>query len=265
MAVEYLEQIDDPRLVDYRQLKQSNLTRWSGKFIAEGDKVVERLLSSNWPIESIVLAARFEPQFAPRVPASIATYVLPDDAVPEWVGFKFHRGVLACGRRRAALTIDQIAALHPGAQLWVACPDVQSPDNLGGILRSAAALRATGVLLGRRCADPLSRRVLRVSMGTALVVPWIESKNLHDDLLQLQQRYGVALIATVLDDTAESLDQARFGERNCLLFGSEGHGLEPEWVQRCDRRITMPMPTGVDSLNVAVACGVFMYLVPRLR
>jgi len=146
----------------------------------------------------------------------------------------------------------------------VVCVDIQDPTNLGGILRNSAAFGADLVLLSRRCADPFSRRVLRVSMGAVLRLSVAESANLEGDLRRLRDEFGVQLVATVLQEGAESLEKASRPPRLALLFGNEGHGLPPEMTAICQRRVTVPMCSGANSLNAAVAAGVFLYHFTRV-
>ena len=94
--------LDDPRLQPFRALKKSNFTRWSGRFIAEGEKLVRRLLASPFPVESVLSSRRFVDEIAPLVPPEVPLLVVDDALVPELVGFNFHRGLLACGRRLPA-------------------------------------------------------------------------------------------------------------------------------------------------------------------
>jgi tRNA G18 (ribose-2'-O)-methylase SpoU len=140
----------------------------------------------------------------------------------------------------------------------VVCPDVQDPTNLGSIIRSAAAFGCEGVILGGKCADPFSRRVLRVSMAASLDLPIVESRDLAADLQKLAAG-GFECVATVLDPAAEPLSGFRCRPRSAILFGSEGHGLAEEWLALCQRQITIPMHAGIDSLNVAVAAAIVLW------
>jgi len=257
MPREFINSIDDPRLESYRNLKDTNRTRWAGLFIAEGEKLVRRLLASDYAIESILLSDRFEAQLAPLVPPDARLWVVPDALVESLVGFNFHRGILACGRRKPEPPLEQLAPVGRRTTLIV-CPNVQDPENLGGILRIAAAFGGDGVIVGTAAADPFSRRVLRVSMGAALRVPVRQSPDIAADLRELAGPLGMQLAATVLDPTAEPLAQATRPDRFALLLGSEGHGLPPEIVALCQRKITIPMRAGTDSLNVAVAAGILL-------
>jgi tRNA G18 (ribose-2'-O)-methylase SpoU len=254
-----VESVDDPRLASYRELSQRNLTRLSGLFVAEGEKVVERLVASDFAVASILAEPAFAERYEPRVPPGVPIYVASRELLEQTVGFNFHRGVVACGKRKPAADLAQtLAQLSQPRPTIIACPDVQDPTNLGSIIRSAAAFGCSCVLLGPQCADPFSRRVLRVSMGTALQLPVVESRDLAADLKQLAEA-EFELAAAVIDPAAEPLASAKRRERLAILLGSEGHGLSSEWLKLAHRQVTIPMQLGIDSLNVAVAAAVLLY------
>jgi tRNA G18 (ribose-2'-O)-methylase SpoU len=254
-----VQTIDDPRLACYRDLNERNLTRQSGLFIAEGDKVVERLIASDFQVASVLVEPALAAKYAPRVAADVPIYVASRDLLQATVGFHFHRGVVACGRRKPGAPVPGILTSLTQRQPTIAvCPNVQDPTNLGSIIRSAAAFGCTCVMLGCKCADPFSRRVLRVSMGAALQLPIVESHDLAADLAELSAA-RFELVAAVPDPAAEPLTTANRGERLALLLGSEGHGLDAEWLALADRRVTIPMQLENDSLNVAVAAAVLLY------
>jgi tRNA G18 (ribose-2'-O)-methylase SpoU len=251
--------MDDPRLESYRDLGQRNLIRQSGLFIAEGEKVVERLIDSRFEVISLLAEPAYADRYRSRVSSETPIYVVSREVLQNTIGFNFHRGVLACGRRRPAIPIGQfLAAVIHRQSTIVVCPDVQDPTNLGSIVRSAAAFGCDAIVLGRQCADPFSRRVLRVSMGAALHLPIIESADLAADVKAVAAA-GYEVFATVLDPAAEPLQGAKRGSRMAMLLGSEGHGLSDEWLALAHRRVTIPMQLGIDSLNVAVAAAVVLY------
>ena len=256
-----IESLDDPALAPYRELKRSNLTRWSERFIAEGDKVVVRLLASDFAIESVLAAQSFVPLVLPLLQSRPTTRLLvaADHLVPQIVGFNFHRGLLACGIRRSNPTLAEICPAAKQPARIVVCPDVQGPDNLGQIIRTSCALGVDGVIVGPRAGDPFSRRVLRVSMGTAFSVPIYESNCLAGDLERMRRELAIEPVATVLDETAAPLSSFQCPPRAAILLGGEGHGLDRELIELCDQRITIPMQRGTNSLNVAVAAGIVLH------
>lgn len=262
MPLVHIASLSDPRLEPYRSLKQTNLTRDSGRFIAEGRLVVERLLASRFEVDSLLLSERRLPLWE-QLPRSgdPPVYVVSEEAARQLLGFHFHAGVLACGRRGPQLTMQELLARLPAAQphLLVACPHMTDPDNLGSLIRVARAFGVGGMLLGRGCCDPFSRRTLRVSMGNAFELPIVESRDLAGDLRCLQREHGFTVTATVVDRDAQPLHQVPPLPRDVLLLGNEAHGLDARWRSLCDRQTTIPMSAGVDSLNVALAAGICLH------
>ncbi|MBM4001945.1 MAG: RNA methyltransferase [Planctomycetes bacterium] len=264
MPLEFVASMADPRLAPYRDLRNANPTLVSGRFIAEGATLVERLLASRFPIESVLAEERFlEGLRLAELAAPV--YVVPTGELSDVIGFKFHRGVIACGRRLPCPALADIVPPSRTAQpgVLVVAIDVHDPENVGALIRNGRALGASGVLLNNRCADPFSRRVLRTSMGTVLSLPIRVTSRIEEELRELQASYGVALVGTVLDRGATSLDEYRFRGAQALLFGSEGSGLPAEIAALCDQSLTIPMQPGVDSLNVAAAAGIILYAVLR--
>jgi len=262
MLVPVTDLAAEHRLDPYRALKQTNDTARRGLFIAEGDKLVERLLRSDLRVESALVGESYIERFTPLVPERQPTFVVADEALRELVGYEFHRGVLACGVRPATPTLNELVAAsstNEARRTLVVCPDVQDPENLGSIVRIAAGFGVAGLILGPRCADPFSRRVQRVSMGNVYELPITTCDDVAAVLGELRSAHGFESWGTVLDVDAETLGTRARPERLAIVFGSEGHGIPPDVVAACDRKVIIPMRPGVDSLNVAVAAGIFLY------
>lgn len=259
MPVHAINSLEDPRLEPYRNLKDTNRTRWFDLFVAEGEKLTRRLLDSACHVESVLVDHTHLERLQPHLREELDVLVVADRLVPQIVGFNFHRGVLACGRRPENAPLEQIAAPRSGRLRLVVLPDVQDPENLGTIIRTSAAFGFHGVLLGGACADAYSRRVLRTSMGAVWRLPLRQSNDLADDLRRLRHEFTVDLAATLVAAEAQPLAAFSPPQRLALLLGNEGHGLADEWVELCQHRLTLPMQPGTDSLNVAVAAGIFLY------
>jgi tRNA G18 (ribose-2'-O)-methylase SpoU len=251
--------LDDPRIARYRNLKDREPARPGGLFIAEGPLVVRRLLASDYDTESVLLAERKVDAVAPLVSAGVPIYVAPAAVVSRIVGFRFHSGVMACGRRKPLPALGDVARGWPARATLVVLPKITSTENLGALLRISSAFGADAVVLGPPCCDAFHRQSVRVSMGAVFRLTLVRSRDLAADLGVLRDRWGATLAAAVLDDDAEPLAGAARADRLALLFGNEAEGLAPEHVALCDRRITVPMKLGTDSLNVAVAAAVFLY------
>ncbi len=169
MQINAIESLEDVRLEPYRHLRTKNLTRFSGRFIAESRPLVQRLIESNYEIESILIDDSYLAEAKSWVPPHIQVLALPHTWIDELLGFHFHRGFLACGIRKPMVEFQPELA-SSNSRTWVAAfaIGVQDPENLGVILRTCAGLGIQDCLLGPGTADPLSRRVLRVSMGGVL-------------------------------------------------------------------------------------------------
>lgn len=256
--------IDDRQLKPYRDVTSSDSAREMGLFIAEGRSLVELLLASDYSIHSVLVERQYLASVTDRVSPETPLYVIEDGHVENLLGYNFHRGVLACGYRRESPRLRDLFHSRDQRATVVICAGVQDPENLGGILRNCAAFGVRAVILGPNCTDPFSRRVLRVSMGASWRLAIVESDDLGRDLDRLQNQMQFELAATVLDDHAEELGQATRSGRLGLLLGNEAHGLAPRWLARCNRRVTLPMLGDTDSLNVAVASGIFLYHFTRV-
>lgn len=275
-----IRSIDDRRLEPYRNLKFTSEMRRQSLFVAEGDKLAVRLLQSRYPVHSLLAGEQFLASSTLEIPPNVTTYVVTDSLLREIVGFKFHRGVLACGIRGPDRSVASIleTSITPTNQskaaeafeshtpvMIVVCVGVQDPTNLGTILRTSQAFGANAIVLAGDCADPFSRRVLRVSMGASLELPIAISADLATDLEVLRSGYGMTLIAAVASASGEPLDTVGRTARVAVLFGNESDGLSDQWSSICDRRVTIPMAPNADSLNVGVATGIFLYQLASLR
>ena len=259
MPVIPVHSLQDPRVALYRNLKDRELERRGRHFIAEGEHIVRRLLASDFPIESVLLAERRAGEIEPLVPPHVPVYVAPQELMNQILGLKFHSGVMACGRRKPRATLDQVVPKDRDRLTLLICPDISNVENIGALVRLAAGFGADAMILGERCHDPFWRQSVRVSMGTIFTLPLVQSDDLLRDLRRLKEEWGVELIATVLDPSAEPLERAKRAAKLGLLFGGEAQGLERSCIDVCDRRVTIPMYHGTDSLNVAVAAGICLY------
>jgi tRNA G18 (ribose-2'-O)-methylase SpoU len=255
-----INSLDDPCLALYRNLKDKELARDGGRFIAEGEQVVRRLLVSRVKVESLLVSKRKADAIAPLVPESVPMFVASDETVQQIIGFEFHSGVLACGiRPRPSELEDVLDKSSQATQTLVVCTKITNSENLGSLIRISAGFGVAAMLLGEQCCDPFFRQTVRVSMGSAFTLPMVRSTNILADLIRLKTEFDFELVATVLAAGAQPLAEARRSPRTALIFGGEADGLEPHYIAACDRQMTIPMRLGTDSLNVAVAAGIFLY------
>ncbi|HZW35221.1 MAG TPA: RNA methyltransferase [Isosphaeraceae bacterium] len=254
-----IEDLDDPRLAVYRSLKATNQTRRLDQFVVEGERLVSRLLESRFPVVSVLIADRYEPKLAADLPEAVPAYVVPHRLIDAVVGFPFHRGVLGCGQRRPWPSLAELVGDRDRRLFLVICPKLSNPENLGAIARIGDVFGIDAILAGPECPDPLSRRVLRVSMGAVLRLPVIVADRLVEAAGELTQSAGVELLAAVADPIAQPFEDVPPPRRLGLVLGDEHQGIDPRWLGLCRRALTIPMRPGASSLNVAVAAGILIY------
>jgi len=251
-----------PGLDDYRSLTDVALRRVSepagGLYIAESTKVIERALVAGHVPRSALILEQWLPDverlFGDR---DVPVYVGTSAELEALTGFEMHRGALASMHRPALLPVADVLAT---ARRVVILEDIVDHTNVGAIFRSVAGLGADAVLITPRCADPLYRRSVRVSMGTVLQVPWTRLPEWPDAAESLHGA-GFHIAALALSDDAVTLDAfaADPPERVAILLGAEGDGLSRAALQNADTVVTIPMLHGVDSLNVASASAVALW------
>ncbi len=255
--------IDDPRLDDYRDIRDRELMGpggFPGLFVAEQALVVERMLRRPGAAKSVLLAPGHLDRIAPIAPANVPVYVAELPVLRRVAGFNIHRGVLGIGWRSAIERPDLDAAVPRDDGVTVlACEDITNLDNIGMLFRNAAAFGVDAVVLSPRCHDPLYRKSLRVSIGHVLNVPFVRSRDWPRDLDRLRSEWRLTLIGAAVGDGAADLETVARPPRVGLVVGQEYEGLSAATLARCDRIVRIPMAHGIDSLNVAIAAAVCLH------
>ena len=252
-------------LADYVALTDVALRRRTepeqGLYIAESEKVIRRALAVGHRPRSLLMAPRWLADLADVVSAAeadgVPVFVGEPGVVEELTGFHLHRGALAAMARP---TLPPVADLLAGTRRVLVLEDIVDHTNVGAAFRSAAALGVDAVLVTPRCADPLYRRAIRVSMGTVFQVPWTRIDPWPGGVETLHQ-HGFAVAALALSDEAISLDELATSapKRLALVVGTEGDGLSRRTLEATDLVVQIPMAGGVDSLNVAAAAAVAIW------
>jgi tRNA G18 (ribose-2'-O)-methylase SpoU len=250
---------DDPRVADYRQVRERDLVGRQGSFIAEGQVVLEKLIrAGRHPLRSVLVAdkrlARLEPLLA-SLGAEVAVYAAGQAVMDAVAGFPIHRGILAAGTRREIGAETLLRAL-PARALVMGLSGIANHDNMGGLFRNAAAFGVDAVLLDDDCCDPLYRKAIRVSVGAALTVPFARA-GAAGDLAGRLAALDFAVFA--LSPRGEiDLTDLPASARMAVLFGAEGPGL-PDSVMAGTRTVRIEMAGGFDSLNVATTSGIVLH------
>ena len=257
-----IEDPDDARLVDYVGLTDVALRRRTeperGLYIAESEKVIRRALAAGHRPRSFLMGERWLTDLGDLVARAeedgIPVFVGEPEVIEALTGFHLHRGALAAMQRP---TLPPVARVLEGARRVLVLEDIVDHTNVGAVFRSAAALGVDAVLVTPRCADPLYRRAIRVSMGTVFQVPWTRIEPWPGGVAQLRE-LGFTTAALALRDDSVRLDDlaADPPQRLALVLGTEGDGLSRRTLAEVDVTVRIPMLGGVDSLNVAAAGAV---------
>jgi tRNA G18 (ribose-2'-O)-methylase SpoU len=269
MRLEPIEQLDDPRISIYRNVKDSALRDARGLFVVESRLCVRRLVSaSRFSVCSVLVtetALEALGDALSQLGEDTPVYVASSALLEKLVGYNLHRGCIALARRGPERSLDEILDSRP--RLLVGLEQVANPENVGNVFRNAMAFGADAVLLSRDCADPLYRKAVRVSMGGTLLTPFAYL----DGWPEAIERLRAADFATLaLSTEARAIDLAELGvetvasQRIALILGAESEGLDEETLAAVDWKVRIPMASGVDSLNVATAAGIALHHCFRL-
>ena len=254
---------DDPRLADYRHLRDADIRRsveGDAFLIAEGVAVVRRLAASGLSVRSVLLTPqRFDSMIDSLAHLECPIYVASPDVVAGTAGFNLHRGVVAAAERPQPSTLDDVMRREPldGRRHRLAVLEgVNDHENLGAIARAARAFAIDALVLDPTCADPYYRRAVRVSMGEMLFLPIVRAT--VADVIDFCARRGGASWALTPSHDADDIRECAHGSFDplALLFGAEGPGLSDATMQGATRRVRIPISRDVDSLNVGHAAAV---------
>jgi len=251
---------DDARIASYRGIREKDLSGREGFFIAEGKVVLSVLFAARrFEVESVLLlenrVAGMQETLA-AMPEGTPVYVASQDIIDRIAGFHLHRGVLALGRRRTGERFSELVASLPEKALVVALVGISNHDNAGAIFRNAAAFGADAVILDETSCDPLYRKAIRVSVGAALKVPFVQGGG-ADAMIAALDEAGFSVLALSPAGKAEITDLAP-AARMALVLGSEGEGLPAGLLAKL-RTVRIGMAPGFDSLNVAAASAVALH------
>lgn len=255
-------------LEPYRTLRRPLDHQEQGIFVAEGEKVVRRLLESGLPVLSVLLTPEWLETHRVLLQENnspIEVFVAPKKLVESIVGFNLHQGIMAVARIPAPTSLEGLLAKSPSPHVVVAIDGLTNAENLGVLVRNCAAFGVQGLLVGETSSSPYLRRAVRNSMGAVFTMPVVPVTDLAETLRRLRSTYGIRSIAAHPRATGESLYEADFRKSCCIVFGSEGEGISPRVLEACDDAVAIPMHHGVDSLNVASASAVFLAEVRRQR
>ena len=262
-----IDSFDLPELQPYRTMRRQHEHRQQGIFVAEGEKVVRRLLESRFTVVSVVLPEKWfrdlEPLLQAR-PEEIRVYIAEKPLLETLTGFSMYQGLLAVGKVPPQPSLGEVIARSPQPRLFIAADALSNAQNMGALVRNCAAFNTQALIVGETCSSPFLRRAVRGSMGAIFQLPVVETPNLAQTLQALRHQ-GIRCVAAHPHADGKTLSQADLRSDCCIVFGSEGYGLAPAVLAACDDAAAIPMPETVDSLNVGSAAAVFLYEANRQR
>jgi tRNA G18 (ribose-2'-O)-methylase SpoU len=298
LTVRKIDSFDLPGLQPYRTMRRQTEQREQGIFVAEGEKVVRRLLESRLAVVSVLMPEKWLRELRPLLEAraeQVQVFVAEKALLETLTGFSMYQGLLAVGKVPTPAPLEEILACSAKPRLLVAVEGLSSAENLGALVRNCAAFNVQALLVGETSGSPFLRRAVRSSMGTVFRLPIVElpgraarqpaarsaagsvsgrvaastqthaaPETLVEALAQLSAR-GFRCIAAHPHVTGRVLSQADFIGDCCIVFGSEGYGLSVNVLKACQDAVAIPMPPTVDSLNVGSAAAVFLYEASRQR
>jgi tRNA G18 (ribose-2'-O)-methylase SpoU len=265
--LQQIESLDLPELEPYRTMRRQHEHRQQGIFVAEGEKVVRRLLESKFTVVSVLLPEKWQRELDGLIqarPEEVQVFVAEKALLETLTGFSMYQGLLAVGKVPPLPTLEEIITRSPQPRLLAAADGLTNAENLGALVRNCAAFDTQALIVGETCTSPFLRRAVRGSMGAVFEMPVVETTGLTQALHDLRG-HGIRCIAAHPHANGRTLSQADFTGDCCIVFGSEGYGISPDVLAACDDAAAIPMPERVDSLNVGSAAAVFLYEANRQR
>ena len=268
LHIQPVQALDAPELALYLTLKRVEEHERAGVLVAANSKVVKRLLASRYTVTSALLTPawleKLEPQLRARPETELPVYVAEQKVLETITGYQVHQGALAVAKIPPLPDLATLLKNSPRPLLLTAVEGIASAENLGAVVRNCAAFGAHFLIVGETCGSPFQRRAVQGSMGTIFEQPLVRVENLAATLTDLRAR-GVRCLAAHPRPGAKKLSAVDLRGDCCLVFGAEGPGLTASALAACDDAVEIPMPSHMNSLNVAVASGVFLYEATRQR
>lgn len=268
MNVTNVVTLEIPELLPYRTLRRPMDHQRQGIFVAEGEKVVSRLLESNLVMLSVLLTPQWFEEYRPLLESKKHqpnVYIAEKKLVETIVGFNLHQGIMAVGKIPEPANLESVLETNQRPYLFVAIEGLTNSENLGVLVRNCVAFGVQAILVGETSSSPYLRRAVRNSMGTVFKIPVVQLENLKQTLEELRHRFKVRSIAAHPHTHERVVQSTNFSGDCCIVFGSEGQGISAAVLAACDESVAIPINSGVDSLNVASASAVFLYEVSRQR
>jgi tRNA G18 (ribose-2'-O)-methylase SpoU len=265
-----IKSLDQTGLEPYLTLRRPIEHFEKGIFVAEGEKVVRRLLASPLLIRSMLLThdwySKLEAEglFGITEKKQFDIFIADKSVLETIVGFNLHQGIMAIAKVPAQESLEEMITKIPKPHLLIALDKLANSENVGVIVRNCTAFGVDGIIVGENSSSPYLRRAVRNSMGAVFGLPLVHSSNLVESLSMIKKNYSTKIIAAHLGEE-NSIHAIDLNGNICIVLGNEGEGISETILNACDVSVTIPMMNGTDSLNVASASAVFLYEASKQR
>lgn len=267
LNIETIKSLDAPELEVYRTLRRPDEHERAGVLVATNVKVLQRLLASRFRIVSVLLTPTWLERLEPRLRARseyFPVYIGEQALLETITGYQLHQGALAVAKIPPQPGFESLLEAAKRPLLLAAVEGIANAENLGSLVRSCAAFGVSFLIVGETCGSPFQRRAVSGSMGAIFEQSVVQVNNLVATLMNLRTQ-GIRCLAAHPHPGSNRLSSEDLRGDCCLVFGAEGPGLSAEALAACDGTVAIPMPSHMNSLNVASAAAVFLYEASRQR
>ena len=242
--------INDSNIQCFKSLKNKTLD--NNKIIAESEKVILKLLMSKIQIYKLFTTKKSLNVLNPYLPANTDIFLAEQDLMKKIIGHNLHHGVFALAKKPEDFVLDDIEGNV------VVLNGLTSPENVGSIIRSMAAFKVKYLIFGHKTVSPYTRRAIRVSMGNVFFIKTLQSNSLEQTTKDLKSK-KYTIISTANLDRSININNYNFSEKNCLIIGSEGDGIDQNILNNSDITLKIPIDGNVQALNASNAVSIFLY------
>ncbi|MCX7737115.1 MAG: RNA methyltransferase [Candidatus Kapabacteria bacterium] len=258
-----IDDLSDPRISLYKNLRFTPKTHQDKRlFIAEGKRLVNKLLKTQIPIYSIFATDEYiaenEILISNRINKETVIYSAEKKLMERIVGFRLHTGVMALAYQPEDIKIGEMRGMI------VATNGINNAENIGSIVRNMIGFGIDNIIVDKKSASPYLRRAVRVSMGSIFFCNVCHSDNLTDDINILRRR-GYKIVSFEISDKSKFINEHKFDKNTLLIFGSEDKGIEEDILELSDITLKIPMSERIDSFNVASSSAVVFYEISKMK
>ncbi|MDF2679974.1 MAG: rRNA ((2251)-2-O)-methyltransferase RlmB [Brevibacillus sp.] len=270
MAHEVITSIQNPQIKRLHQLLDRKGREAQGRFLAEGAHLVEEALKSDAEVLTILYDSERDMDAACRRalenhPQGVQVVAASSAILAKLSETKSPQGIVAEVKKSQADWNEWMKEKTAAGEdmLLLLLDEIQDPGNLGTILRTAEAAGVDGVVLGKGSVDLYNGKVMRSTMGALFRLP-VFTRSLSEAADEWKALGGHLLVST-LHEKSVSYDQVGYMQKTAIVIGNEGRGVSAAMVERADHLVHIPIYGQAESLNAAVAAGVFVYEAQRKR